>query len=487
MDVLVDDAVDLHHQVGIVRVFSLLLQALVDGENCVFPGAHGIVHIVRVCVAEQPRQFRRIGLEGFLGFQRLAHRVDCILYKAHLFKVLCVHQFLQPEPVFCQKAVRFSDDRANTLDQLRFIHRWINTRRAVLADRIICQSLAQRLYDTNIVHDQAVALALRNTVCTSNSLHQGMGFQRLVQIQTGQILYIKARQPHGTDEHHPERILAVLEFFIQLPLFHFGTVRQNIQPPLFEGLHLVLLLTDHHCHFGFFHPCQFAGKLLCFLLGHCALPGFQFPDLCPPVFLHIVVHPHTGDLIQADEHRLAAGPKVRVMLHKVPCNGTQPFICGENMDLLCKLAFQLFLLRGIKVGCFNGIQNPPGDLRLVQLGDLIRTVLIIQRHRCAVLHRPLEVIHRQIPAKGALGDMVICQKWRTGKADAGCRGQQVHHVVCKNAVLTAVGFIRQNQNVVIRVDRRLLGQIELLDQGKHKAGVALQLFYKVCTAGCNEL
>ena len=153
MDVLVDDAVDLHHQVGIVRVFSLLLQALVDDENCVFPGAHGIVHIVTVCVAEQPRQFRRIGLEGFLGFQRLAHCVDCILYKAHLFKVLCIHQFLQPEPVFCQKAVRFSDDRADTLNQFRFVHRWVNARRAVLADRIICQSLAQRLYDTNIVHD----------------------------------------------------------------------------------------------------------------------------------------------------------------------------------------------------------------------------------------------------------------------------------------------------------------------------------------------
>ena len=83
--------------------------------------------------------------------------------------------------------------------------------------------------------------------------------------------------------------------------------------------------------------------------------------------------------------------------------------------------------------------------------------------------------------------MVICQQRRTGKADAGRRGQQVHHVVCKNAVLATVGFIRQNQNVVIRVDGRLLGQVELLDQGKHKAGVALQLFYKVCTAGCNKL
>ena len=175
------------------------------------------------------------------------------------------------------------------------------------------------------------------------------------------------------------------------------------------------------------------------------------------------------------------------MLHKILCNGAQPFICGEDVNFLCKFPFQLFLLRGIKVGSFNGVQDPPGDLRLVQLGDLIRAVLIVQRHRCAVLHRPLEIIHRQIPAKGALGDMVIRQKRRTGKADAGCRGQQVHHVVCKNAVLTAMGFVRQNQNVVIRVDGRLLGQVELLDQGKHKAGVAPQLFYKVCTAGCNEL
>ena len=225
--------------------------------------------------------------------------------------------------MFCQKAVRFSNDRANTLNQLRFIHRWVNARRAILADRIICQSLAQRLYDTNIVHDQAIALALRNTVCTSDGLHQGMGFQRLIQIQTGQTLHIEACQPHGTDEHHPERIFTVLELFIQLPLFHFGTVRQNVQPPLLEGLYLILLLTDHHCHFGFFHPCQFTGKLLCFLLGRCALPGFQLPDLCLPTFLHIVVHPHTGHLVQADKHSLAACPQVRVMTDKISGNGFQ--------------------------------------------------------------------------------------------------------------------------------------------------------------------
>ena len=63
----------------------------------------------------------------------------------------------------------------------------------------------------------------------------------------------------------------------------------------------------------------------------------------------------------------------------------------------------------------------------------------------------------------------------------------MHHVVCKNAVLAAVGFIRQNQNVVIRVDGRLLGQVELLNQRKHEAGVSAQFHHQILAAGRNEL
>ena len=154
------------------------------------------------------------------------------------------------------------------------------------------------------------------------------------------------------------------------------------------------------------HLCQFAGKLLCFLLGRCALPGFQFPDLCLPAFLHIVVHPHTGDLIQADEHRLAAGPKVRVMLHKILCNGAQPFICGENMDLLGKFSFQLFLLRGVEVDCFNGIQDPPGDLRVLTVYG--RTVCMVRSWAYGKMSIMIPFLPKALLIPNLKGTLLMC-------------------------------------------------------------------------------
>ena len=97
-----------------------------------------------------------------------------------------------------------------------------------------------------------------------------MRFQRLVQIQAAKALDIKAGEPHGAYEYHAERIFAVLELFVQPALFHFGAVRANVQPPVVEGLPLVLLLTDDNRHFGFFHPCQLALHFLRFLLGNRA-------------------------------------------------------------------------------------------------------------------------------------------------------------------------------------------------------------------------
>ena len=55
-----------------------------------------------------------------------------------------------------------------------------------------------------------------------------MSFQRLVQIQAGEALHIEAGQPHGADEHHPQRIGIVLELFVQLPLLHLGPVVSDV-------------------------------------------------------------------------------------------------------------------------------------------------------------------------------------------------------------------------------------------------------------------
>ena len=103
-----------------------------------------------------------------------------------------------------------------------------------------------------------------------------------------------------------------------------------------------------------------------------------------------------------------------------------------------------------------------------------------------ILHRPLEVIHRDVAAKCARSQIVIRQKRRSGKADARCRGQQVHHVGGKNPVLAAVRFVGHDQNVVVGIDGLQTRLVKLLNEGKDKAGIAFELLHQVLTAGRHE-
>ena len=66
-------------------------------------------------------------------------------------------------------------------------------------------------------------------------------------------------------------------------------------------------------------------------------------------------------------------------------------------------------------------------------------------------------------------------------------GQQALDIFSKYAVLAAVSFIRHDQNIVIRIDWRLVRLVELLDQREDKARVSLELFDQVCSTGGHEL
>ena len=358
-------------------------------------------------------------------------------------------------------------------DQLLLVNRRVGAALPAYIGGVVRQRLPQGLDNADIVHNQPVAFPFRHAICARDGLHQGVGLQRLVQIQAGQALDIKARQPHGAHEYHSQRIVRVLEFLVQLALFHLLAMRLDVESPFLEGLNLVLLLADDHRHFGFFHPCQFAVQLLRLLLGSVPDFAFQPGDFLRPVVLNHIVHAHAGHFVQADKHRFSAGPQVAVMAHKVPGDGFQPGSGRQQMYFLCKFPLQLFLLVHVQIRLLDGIQNPVGDFRVMQVGDLVPAVLVIQRHRRAVLHRSLEVIHGNVAAKGARGQVVIRQKRRSRKADARGRGQQFHHIGGKDAVLAAMRLVGHNQNVVIGIDGLRVGLVEFLNQGKDKARVAL--------------
>ena len=375
----------------------------------------------------------------------------------------------------------------NTSNQHFFVYGGISAPLSTHIGGIVCQCFSQCLHNADIVHNQPIALALRHTVGPGNGLHQSMRFQGFVQIQAGQAFYIEARKPHSAHKHYPQRILRIFELFVQFPLFHFLAMGFNIQVPFLECLNFILFLTDNHCHFGFFHPGQFSVQFLGFLL--CSMSGlfFQPGNFLCPVFLHQIVHPHTGYFVQADKHSLTAGPQIGIMLHKIPGNGLQPLLCCKKMYFLGKFPLQFFLLVRIQVSPFNGFQNPVGDFRVVQVGNFIAPVFIIQRHCCTIFHRPFEIIYRYVTAKGAFSNVVTGQQRSSGESDPGSRRQKSHHILSKNAVLTPVCLVGQNQNIMVRANWICVGYVEFLNQSKNKAGISLEFSHQVSAAGGNKL
>ena len=158
------------------------------------------------------------------------------------------------------------------------------------------------------------------------------------------------------------------------------------------------------------------------------------------------------------------------------------------MDFFCKLPLQLVLLVHIQIRLFDGVKNPIRDFRIIlDVQNFFAPVLVVQRYRSAVLHRPFEVIHRYVAAEGALCDVVIGEQRRSGKSDTGRGRKQPHHVIRKDAILTAVCLVGHNDNVMVGVDRLCVCPVELLDQGKDKAWIAPQLFLQIPSAGGDEL
>ena len=60
-------------------------------------------------------------------------------------------------------------------------------------------------------------------------------------------------------------------------------------------------------------------------------------------------------------------------------------------------------------------------------------------------------------------------------------------MICKNAILAAVSFVRHYDYIVIRIDRFCTWFVKLLNKRKDKAWVAFQFLHKVIPACSNKL
>ena len=182
MNIFADDIIDLNHQIHIACMLSLFLQFIINRSDCIisFPGND--IHIFPVCILHQPVQFAGIGLEFFLFLQCNRNCICCHLHQMELFKILCMDDRLQRTAMLCQKGFSHIQNLVNSGDQLFLVYRGISPATSEIRC-VICQCLSQCFHDTDIIHDQTIALSFRNTVGTGDGLHQRVRFQGLVQVQ----------------------------------------------------------------------------------------------------------------------------------------------------------------------------------------------------------------------------------------------------------------------------------------------------------------
>ena len=144
-----------------------------------------------------------------------------------------------------------------------------------------------------------------HSVGPRNRLHQGMRLHRLVQIQRGQALHVKAGQPHGADDGDPERMLGVLEGQLDVnalaaggleTLLHQRAVRDDVEVPFPEIGDFVLRLADDDLDQRLVHPVGlglepvgFGQSLLC-----CAYYGSFPPPARHDELMHVCARCGSG-------------------------------------------------------------------------------------------------------------------------------------------------------------------------------------------------
>ena len=121
------------------------------------------------------------------------------------------------------------------------------------------------------------------------------------------------------------------------------------KPPFCEVFNLVLRLADDDLNESLIEPCRLCCQLLRLLFKRGAiglvthrlrLRAFRVGScsdrrrLCLPPWNDQLEHPGAGDLVNANQHRLARFPAGRTALDEIGRNLVKPFIRGDDLVVL---------------------------------------------------------------------------------------------------------------------------------------------------------
>jgi hypothetical protein len=234
--------------------------------------------------------------------------------------------------------------------------------------------------------------------------------------------HIKAGDPHGADEHQTQLAVRVLELLVQVLLEHPLPMPRDIETLLLEVFDLVLALAHNHGHIRGLHQTDAGDQHLTGVTLGLRQIGLEPVDLRFPVLLHLVVHPHGSGLVDADHHGLAAVATTGEVRHHILGDRLQAIFPRDDVVFTAELAFELFLLRLIQLCVFEQALQVAVEVVVGEL-NLRDTVLVVQRHRRAVLDGTREVVDAHVFAEHLARALLLAlDQWRAGEAQkAGIR------------------------------------------------------------------
>ena len=345
------------------------------------------------------------------------------------------------------------------------------------------ERLAEVLQDAAIVHDEPVVLALVHAVRPRDGLHQGVRLERLVEIERGQALHVEPGEPHRADDGDAERVPVLLEGALDVDPFSVGglealldalAVGRDVEAPLPEPVDFALVLAHHHGDLGLPHPGKLPLQSFGFSAGRAGALVLQRLDAVLPVRLDQAVHPHGGDLVDGDEHRLAALPLRRTVRDEVLGDGVEPVRRGDDVVVALELAFEaLFDVDVVGLELVELLGDPLVEIVGGEV-ELLAAGVVVERHGGAVFHGALEPVPGHVVAEHLPRDLVVLHQRGAGEGDIDGVGQRGALVEREAPVLRPVGFVDDHDDVVpVRV--RLAGRDILVELLHEREDVGLVL------------
>ncbi len=180
------------------------------------------------------------------------------------------------------------------------------------------------------------------------------------------------------------------------------------------------------------------------------------------------VHAQRGRLVDGNHHRLALEAPAGEMPHDVLRHRVEAIVAGDEVVLARQLLLQPRLLLGIELRALDQVVDLLVQVRVDEL-QLGRAVLVVERHRGAVLDRLLEVVDRDVVAEDLLRPFLARDQRRAGEGEEQRLWQRRAHVHRQRVVLTAVRLVGEHDHV--RPVAQHLRRLELVDQREYVAVV----------------